>query len=390
MANPELIDGYDKNDTNTQPVPDFLKNDGYADGQTVEASEHNELFKQLFAAANKNKNDGVWDWEDPTALDATAEYNEGSLIRHNGEFFISLTDLNEIEPVNDGINWKRIITQDVLDEATQSVTNVIESNGSAVRVSSDITVTVGSGGQYTTINEALEYLSTLYPLYKNTGVTATISLLTGFVMAEQVLVRGLDFGWVTITGVDAETTITHTALTTAFEGRYPAFGVNKGGTLPYINALFNMNYGAGVGNTAENKDGIYAHGAGSSANIGNAKGVINAGSCGIHATNSALINGYMTASSGAGYYGVAASFNAEVTVYALNADACGVCGVNAAQGGKINCNSAKIRNQTTGINCIRVQDGSTIEASSIDITGSTVTVLSQAANAPTGNGIIYQ
>ncbi|MDD3443206.1 MAG: hypothetical protein PHW89_08080 [Sulfurimonas denitrificans] len=105
MANPELIDGFDKNDTNTAPVPDFLKNDGYADGQTVEAYEHNEMFKQLFAAANKNKNDGVWDWEDPTAPDATVEYNEGSMTRHLGDVYISLVDLNIETPTDDGINW---------------------------------------------------------------------------------------------------------------------------------------------------------------------------------------------------------------------------------------------------------------------------------------------
>ena len=82
--------------------------------------------------------------------------------------------------------------------------------------SANMTVTVGAGGDYPTINAALEYLSKLQPVYDFAGITATINLLTGFTMAEQVLVRGLDLGWITITGVDAETTITNTALTTDF------------------------------------------------------------------------------------------------------------------------------------------------------------------------------
>ena len=75
-------------------------------------------------------------------------------------------------------------------------------------------------------------------MYKQSGVTATINLKAGFVMAEQVLVRGIDLGWITIVGEDAETIITHTALTTGFNGHLPAFGVDKGGTSPVIGQLF--------------------------------------------------------------------------------------------------------------------------------------------------------
>ena len=54
--------------------------------------------------------------------------------------------------------------------------------------STNITVNVGTGQTYTTINQALEYLSGFYPMYKTSGITATINLKAGFVMAEQVLV----------------------------------------------------------------------------------------------------------------------------------------------------------------------------------------------------------
>ncbi|MFX4154223.1 hypothetical protein ACOL23_04690, partial [Aliarcobacter butzleri] len=150
----------------------------------------------------------------------------------------------------------------------------------------NITVTVGSGGDYSTINQALEYLSKLYPVYKSSGVTATIQLKAGFVMAEQVLVSGIDLGWITITGVDAETLITHTTLTTDFTSvdygfiSYPAFGVSKGGVLPRIGQLFNMNLG--VSGASSNKYGVVAIGAGSSAEILPTKGVKNAGNVGIY------------------------------------------------------------------------------------------------------------
>ena len=106
MANPNLIDGYDKNDINTAPIPSFLIENGYADGQAVEAIEHNEIFKQLFDAANKNKNDGIWDWEDPTTNDT--EYNKGSLVNYLGETYQSLVDSNTVTPIDDGVNWERV------------------------------------------------------------------------------------------------------------------------------------------------------------------------------------------------------------------------------------------------------------------------------------------
>ena len=45
----------------------------------------------------------------------------------------------------------------------------------------DKTVTVGSGGDFTTINDALEFLSGSAPAYIKSGLTVEISLLAGFV-----------------------------------------------------------------------------------------------------------------------------------------------------------------------------------------------------------------
>lgn len=206
--------------------------------------------------------------------------------------------------------------------------------------STNITVNVGAGQTYTTINQALEYLSGFYPMYKKSGVTATINLKAGFIMAEQVLVSGIDLGWITIVGEDAETIITHTALTTAFYGSYPAFGVDKGGTSPVIGQLFRFN----VEKAGGNKHGLMTYGAGSSADVLSGKGFVGAGTHGIYAVNGSTVNAY----------------------------------------------GALIQNQTTGTARIIVIDGSTVEATGIDTTGGTVPVFNQAINTLTSNGIIYQ
>lgn len=228
---------------------------------------------------------------------------------------------------------------------------------------SNITVNVGPGGEYATINQALEYLSEFYPLYKTTGVTATINLKAGFVMAEQVLVRGLNLDWITIVGEDAETIITHTSLTTNFNGRFSVFGVDGGGTSPVIGQLFRFN----VEKVGGHKDGLMAYGAGSSATILPGKGFIGAGSHGIFAYRGSTINAYGANASNAGTHGI-------------YAESCST----------INALFAIIQNQTTGTARVGVAKGSHILAYEINATGGTVPALSQAANTLTGNGIIYQ
>ena len=230
--------------------------------------------------------------------------------------------------------------------------------------STNITVDVGAGQTYTTINQALEYLSGFYPMYKKSGVTATINLKAGFVMAEQVLVSGIDLGWITIVGEDAETIITHTALTTAFNGtNYPTFGVDKGGTSPVIGQLFRFN----VEKVGGAKHGLLAVGAGSIANVLSGKGFIGAGTHGILANNASTIN-----------------------AQGANCSNAGVNGMFADRASTINAYLAIIQNQTTGTNRVRVVFGSNINATAINTTGGTVPVFSQTTNTLTAEGIIYQ
>ncbi len=254
--------------------------------------------------------------------------------------------------------------------------------------STNITVNVGTGQTYTTINQALEYLSGFYPMYKKSGVIATINLKAGFVMAEQVLVSGIDLGWITIVGEDAETIITHTALTTVLNGTtsYPAFGVDKGGTSPIIGQLFRFN----VEKVGGEKHGLMTWGAGSSANVLSGKGFIGAGNIGIFAQNSSTINANGANCSNAGTYGILALFTSTISANGANCSNAGTYGITAAESSTISAYSAIVQNQTTGTARISVNDGSTIEATGIITTGGTVPVFSQAVNTLTDNGIIYQ
>lgn len=166
-------------------------------------------------------------------------YQEKDILTTKGDLYIR--DINGITrlPVgNDG---------EVLTADSTQLTGVIWTSSSAggagkQPLSNDITVTVGTGGNYSTINAALNYLVTnYYPTYLSTGTVpkATIQLLTGFAMEEQVLVEGLNLSWITITGVDAETVIVRSALVKEFGMGFPAFGVING-FLPIIKQLFNM------------------------------------------------------------------------------------------------------------------------------------------------------
>lgn len=257
----------------------------------------------------------------------------------------------------------------------------------ADKKSTNITVNIGAGQTYTTINQALEYLSGFYPMYKKSGITATINLKAGFVMAEQVLVSGIDLGWITIVGEDAETIITHTALTTVFNGaNYPAFGVDKGGTSPIIGQLFRFN----VEKVGGQKHGLMTFGAGSSANVLFGKGFIGAGTLGIYATNGSIVNANGANCSNAGNTGITASSSSIIEADSANCSNAGAHGIVSNGGSTVTAYGALVQNQTTGTARIIVSIGSHIEAAAINTTGGTVTTFNQAVNTLTANGIIYQ
>lgn len=106
----------------------------------------------------------------------------------------------------------------------------------------EFTLTVGAGGQFSTINAALDAAVRLRPTHSNGMGMCKVHLLTGFVMQEQVLViDGSDLGWIRITSVDPTVTINPAFVTTALsaaDDSYPAFGADNNSVLPVIGCQF--------------------------------------------------------------------------------------------------------------------------------------------------------
>lgn len=103
----------------------------------------------------------------------------------------------------------------------------------------NIEVTVGTGGQLQTITDALNYLARRKPA--RTDVKATIKLLTGFIMKEQVTIKGGDYSWIQIDSADSEVSVNKILLTTVNSENTanPVMLEFNNCHAPTINVLFN-------------------------------------------------------------------------------------------------------------------------------------------------------
>lgn len=263
-------------------------------------------------------------------------------------------------------------------------------------------VTVGAGGSYATINAALSGLSERRPGYTPGGFSTEVRLLAGFTMAEQVLVRGVNLGWINITSVAAEVLIDRAYLVTEFQGVYPAFGVADGGTLPVIGALFSM---TGTG-AAANRIGVFGD-TGGVISINAGAGVKNAGADGLRLQTAAAVAANGAIFSGAGgaaaslaggtratlqsadlrnaQYGITAGNGAMVHASLANCSGASIQGITASSGAIINAYGANARKGASDSSSdFLVASGGIITATTG--TGGTST----AANTVTANGIIFK
>ena len=251
--------------------------------------------------------------------------------------------------------------------------------GARQELTEDITVTVGSGGNFSTINAALENIVSLYyPKYISgwNCPKVTINLLSGFTMNEQVLVESLDLSWITITGDDTETIINRSALTINVGGQIPAFWVNNGGFLPIINQLFNMN----TSGSAEGKHGIAVWNNSKVIVNGNC-GIKNAGAYGIYADGGSIISAGNSNVSGAGIHGIYANNGSVVSATNSNVSGAGAHGIYASNGSVVSAIDSNASD--TGGYGFYVINGSIISAR--HATGTR----SQADNTLTVQGIIF-
>lgn len=261
-----------------------------------------------------------------------------SILTDKGDLYVA-TDNGTITRLPRGIDGYILTTNSLKSEG-------LEWRPGDVRqlLTQNIEVTVGSGGDFNTINQALVYITSTYvPVYVSYTpniyfCNAIIRLLPGFIMSEQVLVKSLDLSWIRILGSDAETIINRSALTRSFatSTSYPAFGAGYGGRLPFIEQLFTMDTsGVGAG-----RSGIYLH-VGSEAFVAPGKGVKNAGDTGIVVMrgSKALIS--ETIFSGAGNNGILL-FSSTAEAVSINVSGAASNGILATQASTINATLANV------------------------------------------------
>lgn len=338
-----------------------------------------------------------------------------------------MVDLTTVRPLPEGDVWPatiptiengwRVTAGDIDIPADSGIANwqarelatrtaILKSRVDGLLLTGASLTTVGPGGDYATINAALSVLSQRGPSYAPGGFSTELRLLAGYTMAEQVLVSGLNLGWLTLTSEATEVVIVRGALATQFGSCFPAFGALHGGTLPRIEALFvmdgtgsavdrngvyvanngNASVGAAAGVRTAGQHGIRTETGGQvSANGSNFSGALgscvyatggtrvavqtanlsNAGDAALFATNGAVVHADQCAATGANNYGVRSVRGATVNAYLVNARRNGPAGADTTSD-------------------LSIQDGGTIVA-----TGATGGV-STPVNTLSANGVIYR
>jgi hypothetical protein len=326
-------------DLDSQITPEWLRGWGIVgvnDAPTMQ--DFNALGYTLSQLLSYLHQMGVAEWDDGQ------EYYTGAVCVHAGKVWQATQDNDDEQPTDGSPYWVRLL---VAGDAA----------GIAPRTT-DITVTVGAGGDYPTINAALEDLSAkYYPAYIAGGFTATVQLLSGFVMAEQVAVKGVDLGWITISAIDAVTTIDTAGLVDDYpvgSGVKAAFSGLSGAVLPNIGVLFAMG-AAG----ADDYPGIllYEH---ARATVLPGAGVQNAKSNGMMIVNGSSAIADNAIFSGASSHGISLD-NGRVQAVRVDCSNAGLNGIQAENGSnavidECDCSHA-------GVNGIKAKGRSTVQAS---------------------------
>ncbi len=133
-------------------------------------------------------------------------------------------------------------------------TTFYKANGDTILIdtdstyTADVTVTVGTGGDCTTLNAALAAITAKYPAYKAGGVEVKVKILSGTTIHEQITVQKADFSYVTIIAEDAYVPVNVDGFTAqglnSHDLRNPNVGAFIGGEngagLPCIGCVFKV------------------------------------------------------------------------------------------------------------------------------------------------------
>tara|TARA_R100000951_G_scaffold2179_1_gene3699 strand:+ start:3031 stop:4767 length:1737 start_codon:yes stop_codon:yes gene_type:complete len=219
-------------------------------------------------------------------------------------------------------------------------------------LTADASVIVGAGEKHTTLNSLFDALSNITSKNKN---SMEVTLKAGFVMAEQILIYGANYGWVKISSIDAEVTVTRSAMTLSlgsFDNSIPVFG-GIGSTLPVINVMFRMDTS---GAPIARQDGLFVENG--TAIILPGAGFQDFTEVGIYANSGSKITAEGTNCSGSGVYGYFAFKSSSINCQSATGNNCIQYGLYINRASQASANLATFNN--AGINAVRVIRGSTL------------------------------
>lgn len=179
--------------------------------------------------------------------DSVTTYFTNDVVRDpSGNLWIARKENTGVE-VGENDSWTLFIPGSTVADGTVTRSKLADN----LKLDADRTITVGTGGDFSTINDALKYASEIFTiLYKPGGVNINVLLLAGFEMNEQVFVSNIDLSYITIVSVDPIVTIKLDGLTPNLpspmhSGAAPAFACYNG-VLPRIGCLFQMELATGT------------------------------------------------------------------------------------------------------------------------------------------------
>lgn len=237
--------------------------------------------------------------------------------------------------------------------------------------------TIGVGGNFSTLNDALTYISTRTIKFTGESVSVTLKLLSGFILKEQLFVYDHDFSYVSIESEDSEVLVDASKISSTAYGLFPVFTACRG-SLPLLNTLFRMsNMGAAHGTTV----GVFSVQTGSVACVFSGKGVIGAhyGAYCHHGGTAYLAGGNFSNSI---VVGVFANRGATIAASGVNCSGAGSIGVTSRALSRIDAETSNVSGVPLGYQVL--QGGQLLI--SPNATGST----SQSPNTYTAQGIIYK
>ena len=159
----------------------------------IQSSHNSKKVFDLYWSSHNNFQGQVWDWQSTyvTAWDYFGNLDDTSI-----ENYIEVNSDLEKYPITDEGTGNLIVQANTAQENTWEVT-------------------VGSGEEFETLSAALEHLVMRQPHWRMIGRNATITLASGYELAEEIEYTGVNMGWITITGTDASHNIDRSSLTQA-------------------------------------------------------------------------------------------------------------------------------------------------------------------------------